>query len=164
MTPTLEQIRPKVNGKSDFFSWRLFQFMRKHGCRYDKIYASNWNPVLGRMEVDSDPSKAIESGYLMIGHMDSHGWFGGRGLRRLCSGPSNGSLMCMSYSEDHGVSEWVDVTDLFWEKYLKIGVCAIHRNFAHEWSHDGDLRTCIYCQKTEKRIIEMVEKERWVSN
>ena len=161
MNITAEMIKPKVSRQSDFFSWRLYGFLRKYGPCMSNIYISNWNSFSGYEPIKS-ADLLTTNGVLMIGRKEDSGWFGGRYLRGLCSGPSSGSYQCMGYSHAHHVEDWIDVTEEFWKLYLKIGVCAIHRDNAHNFIFDSDdVRHCEYCGKQYFRHIEMVPTERW---
>lgn len=161
MITSISEIKPAESNKSDFFSWRLYGFLRKHGLRMSNIYISSWNVFTGHKPI-TDTGILTTHGTLMIGEKDDTGWFGGLGLRGLCSGPSNGSYQCFAYYGAHHVDEWIDVTESFWNLYMKIGVCAIHRNMAHDWSYISDNeRSCKNCQKREVKKIKMEPREFW---
>lgn len=140
-----EDIKPKENGKADFFSWQLYKWVKKYPDR-TKVYKK---------------SDAIPYAQLFIGAIDEddHSWFYGRILRYLCR--YGDRLDSFAYGPAHGVPEWRDVTEKFWSDYMKIGVCAIHGDFAHKWVVEGDKRVCQYCGKVEIKRIKMVPKEVW---
>lgn len=151
MIPKASEIKPKVKGQSDLFSWQLYRYMRKYPDISDqKIYSGTWNSIDG-----------VNRAYpvLYIGCMHDDGWFHGRSLRNLCSCGSK--IERYAYHHGHDTHNWTDVTDAFWGEYMRIGVCAIHGDAAHNWLRDGGKRTCEYCGKVENRKIIMVEKEIW---
>lgn len=153
--PRPRDIKPKVSGKADFFSWRLYQFALKKGEQSMQVFRSTWNPITGH-----DPDR---EGLLYIGRRFDDGWFHGKDLRSVCA-PFGPITQCWAYGPSHGIEEWRDVTEEFWADYLKRGVCAIHGDRAHKWGQDedeSDERTCLYCGKQEKKRIVMVPREIW---
>lgn len=152
MIPKASDIKPKVKGQSDFFSWQLYRYMRKYTDPKDqRVFAGTWNSIDG-----VNPLRPV----LYIGQLSKDLWFSGRQLRNLCR--HGGSIVRYAYHAGHDTKNWVDVTDAFWSDYMKIGVCAIHGDLAHDWDVSGDERTCRYCGKREIKRIKMVEKEIWV--
>lgn len=151
LTLTADQIKPKVRGKSDFFSWQLYRYMKKYSNPSEhRIWAATWSSCYG-----VQPNKPS----LYIGSERDGGWIHARQLRNLCS--VGQKIERYAYGAPHDTANWVDVTDAFWGDYLKIGVCAIHGDFAHKWQEEDELRTCDYCGKKERKRIVMVEKEVW---
>jgi len=148
---TADQIKPKEKGKSDFFSWQLYRWAKKRPEAM-KIWSSTWNCVSG-----IDAEKTV----LYIGFERDGDWIHARQLRNLCLHGSN--LDCWAYGPCHDTRNWVDITDQFWERYFEIGVCAIHGDYAHNWSNGIDTRTCRYCGKTETKQIKPVTTEVWVA-
>ena len=143
--PQASEIKPKEKYKSDFFSWNLYRFLSskdpKNNC-LNKIY--------------QDP----QDGTLYIGEKTYDNW-GVRGfkLRRLCSGSGKGKFP-MVFAHMNSKS-WLDITDEFFDLYMKIGVCAIHGDFAHSFIEKGNKRECEYCGKVERKYVKVVEKEYW---
>lgn len=151
MTPTADQIKPKVRGQSDFFSWQLYRYMKKYRNPSEhRIWAATWSNCYG-----VQPDKPS----LYIGSDRDGDWIHARQLRNLCL--VGQKIERYAYGAPHDTGNWVDVTDAFWGDYLKIGVCAIHGDFAHKWHEEGGLRTCDHCGKKERKQIVMVEKEVW---
>ncbi|WP_165856769.1 hypothetical protein [Marinobacter sp. JSM 1782161] len=138
MIPKHSEIRPAVRGKSDFYSWQLFRWMREKPW-LGQVYAGTWNTFNG---VDR------ENPVLYIGLMDDEGWFHGKRLRALCT--HRESLQSWAFGPAHDTAHWKDVTADFWADYLQRGVCAIHGDFAHNWQYlSADHRRCHYCGKEE---------------
>lgn len=144
---TAQQIKPKEKGKSDFFSWQLYRWARKRPQAL-RIWAGTWNCVNG-----IDAEKTV----LYIGFERDGDWIYARQLRNLCLHGAN--LDCWAYGPGHDTRNWIDITEQFWQSYLEIGVCAIHGDYAHNWSVVDDKRTCTHCAKTEKKEIKQIETE-----
>lgn len=148
---TAEQIKPKNSGNSDFFSWQLYRWAKKYPERFI-IWSATWNSATGINK---------EKRTLYIGDKKDGGWIHARQLNNLCL--HGQKLEAYAYGPGHDTVNWTDITKDWWMKYMKTGVCAIHGDYAHEWNVNMDKRTCLYCEKTEQRITEMVERERWVN-
>lgn len=146
--PSSAQIRPKIKGKSDFFSWRLYLYVK----RYEKYHAQRtiWahlNPCTG-------------STALYIGSERDGDWIHAQLLRGLCT--TTGKVQRLAFGAVHGTREWVDITEQFWSDYLKKGVCAIHGDYAHQWIESESERVCEYCKKREVKRVVMMPVTQWV--
>lgn len=151
MSISAERIKPAQSGKSDFFSWKLYQFIKKHGSDV-RVFDGTWNPITGHDK---------ENTSLFIGRISDDGWFSGRRMNDLTrpgSGTDNFSYPGGSFRLD----EWKDITDQFWKDYLRIGVCAL-RQYRHEWELLGERRVCNYCGAAEYRHVVMKPHEHWES-
>ncbi len=145
-----EDYRPKEKGKSDFYSWNLYRWLRKQACepeifKKNKIYKSN----------EGDLYVGTRYG----GNTGDH--VIGVRLRHLCSGSGFGKFpLCGSWIGSH---DWEDVTEEFYSKYNRIGVCAIHDYAAHNFNYlkDNSARMCGYCGKIERKVVTMVERVGW---
>jgi hypothetical protein len=150
-----ESIKPANHGKSDFFSWQLYRWAKQKPLML-QIWEGTWNSVSG-----TDRGHPV----LYIGYMDSdtpgEKWLHGRKLRELCCHGQN--IEGCAYGPGHDTAHWKEITKEWWKKYMRIGVCAIHGDFAHNWNESGDTRICEYCGKKEHKQIEMVEKVTWVA-
>lgn len=142
-----EEYKPKAKGKSDFYSWNLYIWLRKQasGAKWmqkTRIYKS-------------------EDGTLFIGarYDGSHDGVTGTRLSQLCSGSGSGKFPLVGCWVGSG--KWQDVTEQFYAEYERIGVCAIHGDWAHNFTIDGDTRACEYCGKVERKRVELVEKVTW---
>lgn len=139
--------QPKVKGQSDFYSWNLFRWLRYQ-------HAKKTHPTIRVYK-----SPRIYSPYV-IGYRNHDGDIIGIRLKELCSSESNRqfpNVFC------YGNQDWQDVTDWFWGEYERIGVCAIHGDWAHDWEYlkDRSARMCKHCGKIEKKKIKMVERVSW---
>jgi hypothetical protein len=144
-------IKPTVDGKSDFFSWQLFRWIRKNPTAY-RIYLGTWNSVNG---ID-DKNRVLYIGYEREGDR----WISARRLTNLCC--INQDLKSYSFAPCHDIKNWVDVTNIFWGDYMKKGVCAIYSS-SHKWTLKSDsLRDCEYFGKVEILKTKMVEVKEWV--
>ena len=144
------EFKPAVKGKSDFFSWQLFRWLRKKP-EYNRVYLGTFNRSTGH-----DPKNPI----LYIGRMDDNAFLGNV-LARICtSGQKLESwAYCMS---GHHVDEWEDVTEKFWSDYREKGVCAIHGDKAHDWVTSEKERACTHCKKREYKTVVMLPKTVWM--
>jgi hypothetical protein len=142
-----EEYKPKEKGKSDFYSWNLYRWLKKQQkegfFRKTNIYKT-------------------EDGALYIGarYGGWHDGVTGTKLRSLCSGSGTGKFPLVGlFCDSH---KWEDITDWFWSEYERIGVCAIHGEFAHNFELVNDTtRKCNHCGKIEYKKIEMVERITW---
>lgn len=147
-------IKPAKRGTSDFFSYQLYRWARAkpHAMQ---IWRGTWNPATG---VDRNTPT------LYIGHMDKAEsgelWLHGRALRNLCL--RGQTLNGYVYGPEHDTAAWEDITEQWWAEYARIGVCAIHGDFAHAWREDDDTRACRHCGKRQRRTTTLVEHSTWV--
>lgn len=143
------QIKPVQRGKSDFFSWQLYRFLKKHPESI-QIWEGTWNWATG-----IDP----ENTTLYIGLDREGGWIHARHLRNLCT--YGADLSRYAYGPGHDTENWKNVTERFWDDYLRIGVCAIHEDYAHNWIEKGDFRHCTYCLRREVKKTRQAAEEYW---
>lgn len=148
---TALEIKPKERGKSDFFSWQLYRWVKKYPNRLT-IWDATWNSATG---VDRGKTS------LYIGDKRDGNWIHARQLRNLCL--IGGKIEAYAYGGAHDTKNWVDVTKQFWVEYLKKGVCAIHDN-SHVWLTNNENRTCQRCGHKQTQIIETVERKRWIDS
>ena len=146
-------IRPERRGRSDFYSWQLYRWLRSKPL-YRQIWRGTWNSAIG---IDRDRP------VLYIGHMDTdtpgERWLHGRMLRNLCLHGQD--IQSYAYGPGHDTAHWREITDEWWEEYMRIGVCAIHGDYAHAWRVAGDKRTCIRCGKVERSIQVSHRRTLW---
>ena len=145
-----KSIKPKESMKSDFFSWNLYRWIRKHPHR-NRIWSATWNICTG---VDI-------ARILYVGSKREGDWIHCTQLRRLCSGSGRGKQEAYAYNHNHDTANWVDVTEEFWAKYMEIGVCAIHGDLAHKWKYEGNGRVCEYCGKSEEKETVLISQNIW---
>lgn len=149
--PDHKRIKPDENGISDFFSWNLYRWVKAHPdlCR---VYKSNWNFWNGH-------KGGFKNGQIMIGHIDGKNWFSGRALTQVAGGRL---VHPMAYPGGSFQTEkWRDITDEFWKRYLRIGVCALGQH-RHKFKYEGEeFRVCKYCNRKEKRRTVMVPEYHW---
>lgn len=134
-----ESIRPKADNTSDFFSWQLFRWIRKHKDLY-RIWETGdeYHPlVIGDIYYGDD---AVS----------------GTHLKTLCF--KDRQLTVYSFCMFDG-TEWTEITDKFWSDYMDRGVCAIHGDNAHQWITRESTRRCEYCNKHERQVV--VENKVW---
>lgn len=145
-----EKIKPAIRGVSDFFSWQLYRWVKRHP-RYIQVYLGKWDQT----------GYSHDKEVLYIGQMHDGAFFGNR-LRRICSHGHN--LQAFSYeSSKMHLAEWVEHTEQFWSDYQRIGVCAIHGDGAHEWVESGDMRACKYCGTIQHKTVQLIERTNWTN-
>lgn len=146
--PTAEEFKPAKRGWSDKWSWQLYKWLKR--CPdATTIWASRFHPYLSE----------VSSPAIFIGDQRDGDWIHARLLRNLCV--SGGDLQRYAYGPEHDTKNWQDVTDQFWSEYRRIGVCAIHGDFAHSFVENGDTRKCMWCGKVEIKITELRPVTRW---
>lgn len=148
-----KEIKPKHRGKSDFFSWQLYKWIRSKPY-HNQVWLGTWNSIEG-------VNKRHQS--LYIGFMDNF-WFHGRQIRNLCRYGQD--LQSYAYGPGHDTQNWECITDEWWSKYMREGVCAIHGDLVHSWIKiNSHARKCAYCGKHEHREVytqrHYVRKELW---
>lgn len=145
--PIWGSINPK-NGPQ--FSPNLYKFM-------SQMYVSR---ACARVYRD-------QLGTLWLGEIDDH-WFNGLRLMRALSGAKLREIG----SYPNLAHNLVEVED-FWQRYEKIGRCAIDPEHAigfigdeTRWQIDGEVRHCRWCKaRTEHRITwtESHDRESWIT-
>lgn len=143
-----EKYKPKERGKSDFYSWNLYRWLRKQDKEGD----------LKKTNIYKTEGGSLYIGARYYDHLDH---VVGVNLRSLCSGSGYGRFpLCGSFM---GSDQWQDITDWFWSEYDRIGVCAIHGDFSHDWKYTEakTFRVCTNCKKREFKKVEMVERVTW---
>jgi hypothetical protein len=148
---TANEIKPMQIGKSDFYSWQLYRWVKKFPDRIT-IWSATWNSGTG---VDRKNKS------LYIGDQRDGSWIHARQLQNLCL--TNQKLHAYAYGKEHDTDNWEDVTAKFWDEYKNKGVCAIHKN-VHIWLQNGKSRVCQRCGHTQNQITEIIERLRWVDS
>jgi len=105
-----------------------------------------------------------EKTVLYIGFMDEtengERWLHGRMLRNLCL--HGQKLDGYAYGPGYDTKHWEEITGQWWDEYMRIGICAIHGDYAHDWDENEDSRTCRHCEKRERRTVVTVKRTVWV--
>lgn len=147
----LELIKPKVKGKSDKYSWNLYCFIRDYPHIAKNVFATKWNPYSGYSNV---PANDLFNQEIAIGFIDSTGIFSGSNVKSICLDQKNANNVLYSkYYPD--VIE--DITDYFWENYIKYGVCFLEMNYEHKYN---ELKICEYCLKSDQEI-DSIRTNNW---
>lgn len=117
----LKQIKPKEDRYSDKYSWQLYQFIKRNGCT--KVYYNlkedesyDWqNPRWNRIYI----CKELQGDII------------GNSLTSIQS-PSSDKYKTFCYCESLGYN-LIDITDNFWEMYIKDGRCVLDRTHNAWW-------------------------------
>lgn len=144
-----QDFKPKVKGKSDFFSWNFYTFLKRTHKSRCLVYRGHWNSITGY-----DKSRPT----LYVGQIDGRDFFG-KTIISITNG--NRQEGCYSHPNFH-IEEWEDITEEFYEQYAKIGVCAIHKDRAHKWDYQEERRVCQYCGKTQYKKVVFKPEVIWV--
>ncbi len=160
MSPTerkafAETIRPAVKGQSDKFSWRLHRRAIKNGR--ERVYLMAWNFLDGYRPAILDDLKAdyVPARQIAIGSIDRE-FFHGNTLHNICT-PGT-PAHDWAFGPGHHVGEWIDITDWFWESYLRTGRCRFWK-YEHNWQTiNRNSRKCAHCGKHARRSIVTIKK------
>lgn len=136
--------------KSAMYSPNLYKWLtspsRKHRAWTSRVYKDR-------------------EGTLWVGMLDLGDLIGQRLMHVLCNGAKTESAAWCGLK---GLTE----VGGFWKRYIEVGRCAIdpaHREFFvggdTRYKIDGDLRTCLWCGATHKRVLtpRTVMDETWES-
>ena len=146
-----ETIRPAVKGKSDKFSWRLYQRARKYGR--ERVYLATWDSIFGPRPASLDELKAgnVPPRRIMFGELHGDGCFGGKQLADICC--QGAPLQNYAYGHGHGVKNWIEITDWFWTQYLRHGRCQFFPG-QHDWiTINANARKCRHCGQHQRRTV-----------
>ena len=150
--PDRKEIKPKERRKSDFFSWNLYEWFRVNPDLV-RVYQTNWNQINGY-------KGGIKRGRIMIGALEVDGWFTGRQIVRA-SGLVSGQAFAFPPKKK---DVYIDITDKFWKRYLRIGVCALS-DYRHDFEEITETsRACRNCRRKEVRETKMVPRHTWVKS
>jgi hypothetical protein len=171
----LKQIKPKVKGKSDKYSWNLYRFLEsqvkqkeigKYVQKQIKVYwiARSWwdGSYLG-----FDPDKICNLNQVVISPFGGKlsGYFLSHVLR-------DGKKECYSlsvYRED----QLVDITDWFFSVYERDGRCIFDREHKSwmatpegRYTYINNTRKCNWCGQWHKKeihkVVKIERKEVWI--
>ena len=147
-----EKIKPKVKGKSDKYSWNLYKWVKKKGF-YPKVWFDTENRLNGeKLEFDKENFPTYQ---LWIGGSDKEGlWFYGSSLRSILS------PRCKEWANPWMANKHIDITDWFWNEYIKIGRCIWDKshdgwleNADERFAYVGNTRKCKWCGKWQAKEI-----------
>jgi hypothetical protein len=151
----LKQIKPKIKGESDKYSWQLYEFLRKN---YNRFGIPNVYYIQTQDSWDSKEEKAIyvdrpfdendsRLNYIWIGDNHRDGWYYGNKLSNIlgCSREKYTVFAC-PYFNNRII---INITEWFWNEYLKIGRCIWDRSH-HGWLVNDDKRF-IYVNKNSRK-------------
>ena len=146
--------------KAPSFSPNLYRYLKAKGLFY------RGGGVAESVFTVRPGTKAAEvygAGTLMLGYLDDGFLVGTRLISALCNGAKTERMA-------HPIGKSVDPVDGFWDKYLKIGRCAIDPEHQEQFLSDrfqvqGDTRTCRWCGHKQHKIVtpRVVHDESWVT-
>lgn len=157
----LKEIKPKVRGKSDKYSWQLYQYLKKNPT-HTKVFWNRKNYSPDGTYSDFSEGQLYKSGRIIIGRMHEEliganlGTIMGQGKNKYqswCYHPFGG------WSND----QFEEITDYFWEGYTKLGRCFLDPQHNSWWFSDdkrfiyvNNTRRCNWCGQWQERKIEKV--------
>lgn len=161
----IKLIKPKNIKTSDKYSTNLYKFVKKKrfahvyfnkkSCWDGKELKLNWNEILPSQIFIG--SNMIDEFYEDI----NIGCFIGKSLARIISG--NKLYDCGAYCGFGGFypkRDFIDITEEFWKRYIKIGRCLFLNHDAwcigqdKRFTYVNNTRKCNWCGKWQKKQIE----------
>lgn len=161
----LNQIKPKEKGVSDKYSWQLYNYFKKNKFNINSVKVifdnSSWFDS-SYVEFNKEDLNTMQ---IWIGYVDSEGWILGNSLNSII-GSSNKKYMQWAnpWVKQH---EHIDITEWFWNEYIKIGRCIWdkpHNGWLMDDKErfeyiDEDTRKCNWCGLIQhKSIREEIKK------
>lgn len=174
-------IKPKHNGKSDKYSWQLYQYIVKNfkhtkDLKNIQVFFNNQDRFSGeKIAFNKDD---IRLSQIVVGtrhNTDRDKVVSGNNLSTIM-GASKNKYTSWSY---HPIAGWEneqfeDITVWFWDEYIKLGRCLFDKGHNGWWQGEEDrfiyvnnTRRCDWCgQWQEKKIDKVVKIERkikWIN-
>jgi hypothetical protein len=163
----LKEIKPKVKGKSDKYSWNLYRFLEKQVKQRDigkyvlnqiKVYwiARDW---WDGSYLEFDPLKIAYNNQVVISPFG--GKLSGYFLSHILRDGKNECYSLCVYRDD----QLIDITDWFFKEYKKDGRCIFDRNHDRwlastegRYTYVNNTRKCNWCGQWHKKEIHKVVK------
>lgn len=167
----INQIKPKTKGKSDKYSWQLYEYLRRN--KYDitntKVFF-NTKSWFDGSKLEFDKSNLILR-QIWIGY-DDDGWFDGNNLNTIISQSKEKYEI---FANPWIKNNYIDITNWFWNEYIIIGRCIWDRehnrrllNDENRFTYVNNTRKCNWCGQWQHReiekIVEIKREEKWVNN
>lgn len=145
------------------YSDRLFKFLKSPSVRFNGDFRVF---QMGKMSNRNTLRDTLVPSEILIGSTSGSDTVFGCSLRSILNG---GRRPIYAYARvPFGI---VEITDVFWDRYISIGRCAwdaahnIHHDKRYEYLADGRQRRCLWCGEVfevQKRTkIEVTEWEVW---
>lgn len=169
MNLSIKCFKPKTKGKSDKYSCQLYEFLRRHQQRFNglpNVYyiqtQDRWNSELERteqVEVLFDKQN-FSRAHIWVGNIDGEGWYYGNKLSCIIGeSKEKYTIFASLWYTDRTV---IDITDWFWNEYLKVGRCIWDKSHNTWLMNDDDRftyinknsRRCNWCGQWQHREIE----------
>lgn len=162
----VKQIKPRVRGISDKYSWNLYQWLNKYKKHRDlKIYytGDEFNP-------DNFVASKIIIGYEIQGTNDI---LGNNLSGIIRNGIKKTDSYCFCPFGGFDTESFIDITDIFWKNYLRKGRCFLFKHDSiwllgdeDRYSYIGkSSRRCNWCGQWQHREIEKItvikRKDKW---
>ncbi len=170
-------IKPQNKGISDKYSWQLYQYIRKRfpytkSLNDVRVYwdnISSWDGSITNLDENN-----INIRQIIIGKMHSNLLSGSRLLTIMGQDKDKYEMFCYHPIGGWKNEQFIDITDWFWKKYIKLGRCLLDKHHNRWWMNDdcrftyiNNTRRCNWCgqwQKKEiKKEVKILRKEKWVN-
>ena len=174
------KVKPQKSKLSDKYSWnlyRVFKFLEKEGQRSPsmdyRIFYYEKSPLDGHI-VGFNPQESLHAGHCFIAKIYPHdqGTASIRMSEVLGMTPNQRiDFYCYDFSLDR--NHLLDITDWFWNEYVKSGRCIFDREHNGWWKGgetrftqiNRNSRKCNWCNQHQKRdikkIVTIERKEVW---
>ncbi len=143
-----KQFKPAVRGKSDKFSWRVFQFLNYYKDVDIRVMRLGWNIVYGKVP--------LSKGQLYFVMDFDNGLPVTANVQRVTVTGKDAAGCCVSWGGLPFVDlESEDVTDWFFLNYARIGLCLWQGDWAHDFIKiNKNSRKCKHCGEHQTRTIK----------
>ena len=183
MSMNIKQIKPRLKGKSDKYSWQLYQYMVKNriGKLPTVIFANKLSKDSERAEfypADIRRNNIWIATNIESCQVESNGK---KGTARWIHGNGLGTILSDSREKyttfaNPWIQEYEDITDWFWSEYIKYGRCLLDPEHIGWWQGDDNRftyinknsRRCNWCgrwqYRTIKKTVTIKRSDSWVLN
>lgn len=150
---------------SPAFSPNLYRWMRENAHFYcdGGVSEAVYRVAPSTRAAESFGAGTLLIGYPINGYPGDTDFSGIRLMAVLCQGP-NAGRWCLA-----GIAPDLELVEGFWDQYMSVGRCAVdpehHEHFigGERYRIEGEMRTCLWCGTTQKRVLtpRMVMDESW---
>jgi hypothetical protein len=172
------KVKPAKARVSDKYSWnlyRFFRFLEKEGVKHPsmdyKILYYKKSPVDGSI-VEFKPTESLHAGHIFITKVyPSDQGTASRRISEIFGMSPNKRIEFYCYDFSLESKHIVDITEWFWDEYVKHGRCIFDREHIGWWQGDDvrfttigqDTRRCNWCGEVQEKTVEevVVKQEKW---
>lgn len=175
MNNYIKQCKPKEKGKSDKYSWNLYRYFERNPemCKvHYHNYTDKYNEKTREFEkvFKAFDVKDFNVRNIMVSYKNKYdNAMHGKYVTTICGDSKDRyQNVCLLSHKD----EWEDITEIFWESYIKYGRCFL---FGHDawltneedrFTYVNNTRKCNWCGKWQRLTIEkqvkITRKRVWI--